>query len=68
MEGTLGHLGFYGRNDQFTHALKYGKDWTTGIFMQWQNGKQVCVWPAAKCPNKLVFPPFVKLPQQPAAK
>ena len=61
MDGTLGHLEFYGRNDQFTHALKYGPGFTTGVFMQWQDGKQVCIWPANKCPSKMVFPSFVKL-------
>ena len=29
--------------------------------MQWQDGKQVCVWPPDKCPNKMIFPSFVKL-------
>jgi len=67
MEGTLGHVAFYGRQDEFTHALKYGPGFTTGIFMQWQDGKQVCIWPADKCPNKLIFPPYVKLPKQAAA-
>jgi branched-chain amino acid transport system substrate-binding protein len=66
MEGTLGNLAFYGRNDEFAHALKYGHGFTTGTFMQWQNGKQVCIWPADKCPNKMVFPSFVKV--QEAAK
>ena len=62
MDGAVGHLAFYGRNDEFTHALKYGTDYVTGIFMQWQDGKQVCIWPTSKCPNKLEFPSFVKLP------
>jgi branched-chain amino acid transport system substrate-binding protein len=66
MEGTLGNLAFYGRDDEFTHALKYGRGFTTGTFMQWQNGKQVCIWPTDKCPNKMVFPSFVKV--QEAAK
>ncbi|HSU04175.1 MAG TPA: ABC transporter substrate-binding protein [Acetobacteraceae bacterium] len=66
MPGALGRIGFYGRNDTFTHALRYGKDWTTGIFVQWQDGKQVCIWPTDKCPNKLKFPSFVKLQQQAA--
>ncbi len=61
MQGSIGHYGFFGRNDQFTHALRYGKDWSTGMFIQWQNGKQVCVWPTGKCPNKMEFPSFVKL-------
>jgi len=68
MQGSVGHYGFYGRNDEFTHALRYGKDWASGIFIQWQNGKQVCVWPTDKCKAKLEFPSFVKLPQQQAAK
>ncbi len=68
MDGSTGHIGYYGRTDEFTHALKYGPDWVTGIFVQWQNGKQVCIWPTKECPNKLSFPSFVKLPQQAAAK
>ncbi|HEY6430607.1 MAG TPA: ABC transporter substrate-binding protein [Acetobacteraceae bacterium] len=68
MQGSVGHYGFYGRQDQYTHSLRYGKDWATGIFVQWQDGKQVCIWPTDKCPNKVKFPSFVKLPQQQAAK
>jgi branched-chain amino acid transport system substrate-binding protein len=63
MVGTLGHFAFYGRGDTFTHAMRYGPDYVTGVFMQWQNGKQVCIWPRAKCPAKLEFPDFVKLPE-----
>jgi branched-chain amino acid transport system substrate-binding protein len=66
--GTLGRFQFYGREDQFTHALKYGKGYITFVDFQWQNGKQVCVWPTDKCHGKLVFPSFVHLPQAPAAK
>ncbi len=68
MQGSVGHYGFYGRQDEYTHSLRYGKDWATGIFVQWQDGKQVCIWPTDKCPNKVKFPSFVKLPQQQAAK
>jgi branched-chain amino acid transport system substrate-binding protein len=68
MDGASGHIGFYGRDDEYTHSWKYGPNWVTGIYVQWQNGKQVCVWPTKECPNKLVFPSFVKLPQQAAAK
>jgi branched-chain amino acid transport system substrate-binding protein len=68
--GVLGRVQFYGKNDQFTHAMKFGKDYVWGISIQWQNGKQVCVWPkeVKGCDNKLQFPSFVKLPQQAAAK
>lgn len=68
MEGTLGRLAFYGRSDQFTHAMRYGPQYVTGTFMQWQDGKQVCIWPRDKCPNKLAFPGFVKLHQQASAQ
>jgi branched-chain amino acid transport system substrate-binding protein len=68
MEGTLGRYAFYGRQDLYTHALRYGPGYTTGTFTQWQDGKQVCVWPRDKCPNPLKFPAFVKLPTKAAAK
>jgi len=63
MVGTLGQYAFYGRDDTYTHAMRYGKDYVPSTFMQWQDGKQVCIWPRDKCPNKLVFPSFVKLPE-----
>ncbi|MDE2007467.1 MAG: ABC transporter substrate-binding protein, partial [Rhodospirillales bacterium] len=47
--GTLGTLGFYGRKSPYTHAARYGKGWIQSTFMQWQNGKQVCVWPTEIC-------------------
>ncbi|HEY1796045.1 MAG TPA: ABC transporter substrate-binding protein [Stellaceae bacterium] len=67
MEGTLGTLAFYGKGDPYTHAMKYGPKFVTGTFMQWQDGKQVCIWPRDKCPNPIKFPSFVKLPEQHAA-
>jgi branched-chain amino acid transport system substrate-binding protein len=63
MVGTLGTYGFYGRADQFTHSLRFGKDWIRGVFLQWQDGKQVCVWPTDECPNQLHFPAFLKTAQ-----
>jgi branched-chain amino acid transport system substrate-binding protein len=60
--GTMGRIRFYGRDNQFTHALKYGPGLVTMVAIQWQSGKQVCVWPADKCKNKVTFPSFVKMP------
>jgi branched-chain amino acid transport system substrate-binding protein len=60
--GTLGRVQFYGPDNPFTHAMKYGKDFIPTIAVQWQDGKQVCVWPKDRCQGKLIFPPFVKLP------
>jgi branched-chain amino acid transport system substrate-binding protein len=61
-QGTVGQIQFYGENDPLTHAMKYGKDEVSGLFVQWQNGKQVPVWPASVAgSNTLKFPSFVKL-------
>ena len=66
--GTIGRIQFYGKNDEFTHALKYGPGLVTGVDIQWQNGKQVAIWPADKANGKMTFPSFVHLPQQAASR
>jgi len=62
-EGTIGHIEFYGKNDEFTHGLKAGPGYVTGLVFQWQNGKQVTVWPDKIAEGRLEFPKFVKLSQ-----
>ncbi|MGJ4946665.1 ABC transporter substrate-binding protein [Bradyrhizobium sp. HKCCYLS1011] len=62
-EGTIGRIAFYGKDDEFTHGLKSGPGFITGLVFQWQNGKQVTVWPQAIAEGKLKFPDFVKLSQ-----
>jgi branched-chain amino acid transport system substrate-binding protein len=59
--GTLGRVEFYGKDSPFTHAMKVGPGFVTGVAIQWQNGKQVCVWPSNICHAKLVFPSFIKM-------
>ena len=66
--GTIGRVQFYGKDSEYTHAMKYGKDYVSGTFIQWQSGKQVTVWPTDKANAKIKFPDFVKLPEQHAAK
>lgn len=61
--GTIGRWQFYGRNDQFTHALKYGPGYITGINLQWQDGKQVAIWPKSVANATVKFPSFIKLQQ-----
>ncbi len=61
--GTIGREQFYGRDNPFTHALKYGPGLVTGVAMQWQNGKQIIIWPTEKANAKVTFPSFIKLPQ-----
>ena len=61
-QGTVGHVAFFGKDDASTHAMKYGQGFVTGLFVQWQGGKQVPIWPASVANgNTLKFPSFVKL-------
>jgi branched-chain amino acid transport system substrate-binding protein len=60
-EGTIGRTQFYGKDDQFTHSIKYGKGTVTGLFLQWQGGKQVPVWPKEVAKGQLKFPSFIKV-------
>jgi branched-chain amino acid transport system substrate-binding protein len=59
-EGTIGRVQFYGKDDPFTHSIKYGKGLITGLMLQWQGGKQVAVWPKEIAKSELKFPSFVK--------
>src|ERR1700752_833913 len=60
-EGTIGRVQFYGKDDPFTHSIKYGKGLITGLMLQWQSGKQVSVWPKDVAKSELKFPSFVKV-------
>jgi branched-chain amino acid transport system substrate-binding protein len=62
-EGTIGNIEFYGKDDEFTHGIKTGPGYVSGLVFQWQNGKQVTVWPQKIAEGKLKFPDFVKLSQ-----
>ncbi len=60
-EGTIGRVQFYGKDDPFTHSIKYGKGMITGLMLQWQDGKQIAVWPQEMAKAKLKFPSFIKV-------
>jgi branched-chain amino acid transport system substrate-binding protein len=60
-EGTIGRVQFYGKDDPFTHSIKYGKGLITGLMLQWQGGKQVAVWPKEVSKSQPKFPSFVKV-------
>src|ERR1700761_1840223 len=62
-EGTIGNIEFYGKDDPYTHGIKSGPGYVTGLGFQWQNGKQVTVWPPKIAEEKLKYPDFVKLSQ-----
>jgi len=60
--GTIGRIKFYGRQDRFTHAMEYGPNLVPTVMIQWQNGKQVTIWPKKFATAQVKFPAFVKLP------
>src|ERR1700761_758476 len=52
-EGTIGRVQFLPKDDPHVHGLKTGKGLITGLFLQWQNGAQVNMWPADLANGKL---------------
>ena len=66
--GTIGRKQFYGRNDPFTHSLKYGPRLVTGVMIQWQNANQETIWPTDKANAKVKFPSFIKLTKDPSSR
>ncbi|MET4239184.1 branched-chain amino acid transport system substrate-binding protein [Bradyrhizobium sp. RT10b] len=60
-EGSIGRVQFYGKDDPFTHSIKYGKGLITGLMLQWQDGKQSAVWPKDVAKVDVKFPSFIKL-------
>ena len=59
--GTIGRIEFKGKETANPHALKIGASTLEGLMLQWQDGKQVNLWPAAMSKGKIKFPPFIKL-------
>jgi branched-chain amino acid transport system substrate-binding protein len=59
--GTIGRIEFKGKDSPNPHALKVGNDTITGLMLQWQDGKQVNLWPAKVANGKLKFPKFIKV-------
>jgi branched-chain amino acid transport system substrate-binding protein len=59
--GTIGRVQFLPNGDPHVHGLKTGVGLITGLFLQWQNGQQVNLWPASLAKGKLAFPSFIKV-------
>jgi branched-chain amino acid transport system substrate-binding protein len=59
--GTIGRIQFKGRDTPNPHALKIGPDTITGLMLQWQDGKQVNLWPSKIANGALKFPKFIKV-------
>jgi branched-chain amino acid transport system substrate-binding protein len=60
-EGTIGRIQFKGKDTPNPHALKVGQGTITGLLLQWQDGKQVNLWPKNLANGKLKFPSFIKV-------
>ncbi len=60
-EGTIGQVRFEGRDSEKPHGLVTGKGAIEGLILQWQDGKQVNLWPATLANGKLQFPSFIKV-------
>jgi branched-chain amino acid transport system substrate-binding protein len=61
--GTIGRVAFKPKGDPHVHGLKTGAGYITGLMLQWQDGKQVNVWPKNLAKGTMKFPAFIKLPQ-----
>jgi branched-chain amino acid transport system substrate-binding protein len=59
--GTIGRIQFKGKDSPNPHALKVGPDTITGLMLQWQDGKQVNLWPSKVASGQLKFPKFIKV-------
>src|SRR5438309_4710531 len=60
-EGTIGQIRFQGRESEHPHGLVTGQGAITGLLLQWQDGKQVNLWPTNLAAGKLRFPSFIKV-------
>ncbi|MCJ2026411.1 ABC transporter substrate-binding protein [Methylobacterium sp. J-067] len=58
--GVAGRTQFQGKDDPFTHSIKYGEGYVTGLLAQWQGGKQVAIWPSKIASGQVILPAAVK--------
>jgi branched-chain amino acid transport system substrate-binding protein len=59
--GTIGRVAFLPKGDPHVHGLRTGKGYITGLMLQWQDGKQLNLWPQELANGTLKFPSFVKV-------
>jgi branched-chain amino acid transport system substrate-binding protein len=60
--GTIGRVEFLPKGDPHVHGLRTGAGYITGLMLQWQDGKQINMWPKELANSTMKFPVFVKLP------
>jgi branched-chain amino acid transport system substrate-binding protein len=56
--GASGRIVFQGPDDPLTHDMKFGEGFVTGVSIQWQNGKQVTIWPRSAATGEVIKSPF----------
>jgi branched-chain amino acid transport system substrate-binding protein len=59
--GTIGRIAFKPKGDPHVHGLRTGAGYITGLMLQWQDGKQVNIWPKNLAAGTMKFPAFIKL-------
>ena len=59
--GTIGRIEFLPKGDPHVHGLRTGPGFITGLMLQWQDGKQLNMWPKQLAAGELKFPAFIKL-------
>lgn len=59
--GTIGRVVFLPKGDPHVHGLRTGPGYITGLILQWQNEKQVNVWPKELAAGQVKFPAFIKV-------
>jgi branched-chain amino acid transport system substrate-binding protein len=59
--GTIGRIEFLPKGDPHVHGLRTGPGFITGLMLQWQDGKQLNMWPKQLAVGELKFPAFIKL-------
>lgn len=58
---TQGRIQFYGKNDKYTHDIKFGKELVYAHYIQWQqNGRREVVWPEKVKTANLILPPWMR--------
>lgn len=60
--GTIGRIEFLPKGDPHVHGLRTGPGFITGLMLQWQDGKQLNMWPKQLAVGTVRFPAFIKLP------
>jgi len=61
--GTIGRIQYLGRDSPFTHGMKIGAGFISGLMVEWKDGKQVTVWPKDVAVGAMTFPSFIRLAQ-----